>query len=262
MKLPLMPPAPPPVGDWHMVFDDDFDGPLDRRRWSPFYLPHWRLLPPEPARHRIDNSSLVLTIEPDQAPWCPEFDGEIRVSALQSGHFSGAVGSVTGQHRFRPDLLVRRDWPDEHLFTLHHGALGIRARCRLGPSDLASLYLIGFEERPEDSGEITVFEIFGRAVDADSAVVGRGVKAINDPRLVTDFIEDRLPINVADWHDYGFVWTTDGVQFFVDGQPVGRTDQSPDYPLQLMLTCYRLETTAEAPPRLEVDCVRAWEAAR
>ena len=149
----------------------------------------------------------------------------------------------------------------ERLYTLQEGQIVVRVRAAIFPGDLVSLYLIGFEDSPQDSGEITVFEIFGHHVHQDGVVVGRGVKKINDPRLSSEFIESKLPISVADWHEYSIDWTKEGVSFFLDGRPTGTTAQSPSYPMQLMLTCYRLEKTLrDLPgPRLEVDYVRGYE---
>ena len=42
---------------------------------------------------RARRGGLRLLIEADQEPWCPEFDGEVRVSSLQTGVFAGPVGS-------------------------------------------------------------------------------------------------------------------------------------------------------------------------
>jgi hypothetical protein len=245
-----------------LAFVDDFDDPvLDRRSWSPYDLPHWSRAEPAEARHRIEGARLVLRVDPDQAPWCPEFDGDVRVSALQTGQFSGAVGSAIGQHRFRDGLIVRRAPAIERLYTPRGGDVVIRARAEVGPGDLVSLYLIGFEDVPDDAGEITVFEIFGRDVHAEGVVVGRGIKALHDPRLTTEFFDTRLPIRPTDWHEYAIAWTEGGVRFFLDDHPIGVTRQSPSYPMQLMLTCYRLDgpSGGSEGPRLEVDYVRGYE---
>jgi beta-glucanase (GH16 family) len=39
-------------------------------------------------------------------------------------------------------------------------------------------------------------------------------------------------------HDYAALWTPQGVTFYIDGQPKKHTEQSPQYPMQLMLTIY------------------------
>jgi hypothetical protein len=50
---------------------------------------------------------LRLLIEADQSPWCPELDGDVRVSSLQIGVFTGPVDSKVGPHRFAPAAVVR-----------------------------------------------------------------------------------------------------------------------------------------------------------
>jgi hypothetical protein len=48
-----------------------------------------------------------LQIAAEQQPWCPEFDGGIKASSVQTGLFAGPVGSRAGQLQFHPDLVVR-----------------------------------------------------------------------------------------------------------------------------------------------------------
>lgn len=88
------------------------------------------------------------------------------------------------------------------LYLPHHGAIEMRARADLGSIGMAALWLIGWEDRPEDSGEITVMEVFGRSITAQGAQLGHGIKAITDPRLGTDFADPLVPFDVADWHNY------------------------------------------------------------
>ena len=51
-----------------------------------------------------------------------------------------------------------------------------------------------------------------------SAEVGVGIKAFRDPALVQDFDAPRLPIDVADFHDYAVDWDAEMAVFTVDGQ--------------------------------------------
>lgn len=91
-----------------LIVDDQFDGPdLDRSRWLPYHLPQWSSRTASAARYDLLDGTLRLRIDADQLPWCPEFDGETRVSSLQTGVFSGPVGSTIGQHRFDPGAIVR-----------------------------------------------------------------------------------------------------------------------------------------------------------
>lgn len=226
---------------------DDFDGPeLDLAHWVPAYLPHWSSRAASRPRYRIEDGCLVLLIEEDQEPWCPEFDGSVRVSGLQTGSFSGPLGSPVGQHAFSPECRVREPQPEERLVTPTYGRLELRARCAIGPRNVAALWLIGFEDQPHRSAELCVMEVKGWLAEPGSAVVGCGLRPFRDPRITDGFVEPRLPIDITKFHDYAAEWRPDGVDVLVDGQVIHRVPQSPDYPMQLMLTLYDVE--AGAPP--------------
>ena len=81
-------------------------------------------------------------------------------------------------------------------------------------------------------------EIFGHSVEGSSAAVGLGVKALYDPRLVDDFVDPRLPIDVADLHTYAVEWGDGMSSFFVDDAMVHRSTQAPSYPMQVMLAVF------------------------
>jgi Glycosyl hydrolases family 16 len=246
-----------------VLFSDDFDEPLlNLENWFPYYLPHWSIQERAKARYQIQDSYLHLSIEDDQLPWCPEFDGDVKVSNLQTGHWSGPIGSSEGQHRFRRGLLVREALQERRLFLPRYCRLDMRARARLNPWNLAALWLIGFEDCPKHSGEITVFEVFGHGVETDGVKVGRGIKKIHDPKLIDELDEAKLPIKINDWHIYSMNWTLAGIEFLVDGSVVTTTRQSPDYPMQLMLNFYDLpgdhDRSKPIEGAFEIDYLRAW----
>lgn len=252
------------AGSQHaLIFEDHFEGSeLDRRNWLPHYLPHWTTPEAALARFRIDNSVLRLVIDADQPAWAPDIHGDLKVSNLQTGHFSGPPGSAVGQHRSQDGLIVRSHFPETRLFLPHYCRLEMRARARLNSWNLAALWLIGFEDQPDCSGEITVFEAFGHNVGDTSARIGRGIKPIRDDRLDLEFDEGELPVRVEDWNTYAIDWRPGGVDFYVNGILVTRSRQSPDYPMQLMLNLYDLPS---ATPRgeardawFDIDYVRAW----
>ena len=247
-----------------LIFEDNFDTPqLDKNKWLPHYLPHWSSLELSCASFELIDSKLRLFIAEQQQCWCPEYDGQNKVSGVQTGHFAGPKGSSNGQHRFRDDLVVRSEVPEMRLFVPQYCKLDIRARTKLNPWNLAALWLIGFEDQPDCSGEITVFEIFGNSANLQEAKVGRGIKRINDPCLKDEFDDSPLPINVNDWHLYSIDWSPEGVKFFVDEELISTTNQSPDYPMQLMLNFYEFPHTNAAEQAsdawLEVDFIRCFD---
>jgi Glycosyl hydrolases family 16 len=248
---------------FELEFDDGFEGnDLDPGRWIPYYLPHWSTRERSAARYEVGDGVLRLLIEEDQGPWCPELDGEIRVSSLQTGSFAGPVGSSIGQHRFNPAAVVREAQPNERLYTPHYGRVELRAKVSDDGTTMAALWLIGYEDEPDRSAEICVCEIFGRDVGRDEVAVGMGVHPFGDPRIVDDFSRETVPVDARAFHIYTAEWAPDGVEFFVDGDLVKTVDQSPGYPMQLMLSLYELSRDETGPgtypKELIVDYVRGY----
>ena len=75
--------------------DERFDGDaLDPDVWFPYYLPHWSSRAESAASYEVRDGELHLTIPVDQGLWCADVHDEpLRVSCIQSGSFSGPVGS-------------------------------------------------------------------------------------------------------------------------------------------------------------------------
>ena len=246
-------------------FEDDFDSPtLDRTRWLPYYLPQWSSRAASAARYDIGDSLLRLRIDRDQAPWCPEWDGDVRVSSLQTGLFAGTVGSPIGQHQFAHGLVVREAQEPVALYTPRYGLIECRARASADPATMVALWLIGYEDRPERSAEILVFEVFGRDVSSRSAAISMGVHPFGDPSIADDVEQVTLSLDVREFHDYAVEWTPERVRFFVDEQQVREVAQSPAYPMQLMLNVYELARDGQGsvsdryPKEFLVDWVRGW----
>ena len=222
-------------------FWDDFDDPeLDETVWFPYYLPAWSSRAVTRASCRISESQLRLFIPLDGGLWCPDEHPEpIRVSGIQSGSYSGPVGTTAGQQRFRDDLRVREQQPRLEGWLPSGGTVSIRCRMQLSPRSMAAMWLSGFEEHPDDSGEICVVEVFGRNVERDrSAEVGVGVKKLHDPRLVDDFVTPRLDIDVSKFHTYRVAWKSERAHFFVNEVQVHSCTAPPTYAMQAMLAVF------------------------
>jgi Glycosyl hydrolases family 16 len=250
---------------YELEFEDAFEGDsLALERWLPHYLPHWSSRARSAARYELGDGVLRLLIEVEQQPWCPELDGDLRVSSLQTGAFAGPVGSTTGQHRFHPDARVREAQPNVRLYTPRFGRIELRARATDDPRSMVALWMIGYEDEPERSAELCVCEIFGRDVASGQAVVGVGLHPFGDPRIVDDFSRVTVPIDAREFHVYAAEWKPDGVVFFVDGTAVKRVDQAPAYPMQLMLSIYEFppedahEPAGAYPKAFVVDYVRGY----
>jgi beta-glucanase (GH16 family) len=140
-------------------------------------------------------------------------------------------------------------------WTPHYGRIEIRARMELSPRSMASLWMVGLEQEPEQSGEICVFEVFGDAPQN----VGWGIKNFRDPSLSWEFDAPRMEIDVAEPHVYAVDWREGRVEFFVDGERVGTVEQAPAYAMQLMVAVFDFPEKpgpADHVPLLAVDSVR------
>ncbi|CAN5673986.1 hypothetical protein BH23CHL8_BH23CHL8_30250 [soil metagenome] len=105
-----------------------------------------------------------------------------------------------------------------------------RVRALDDPRAMVALWMIGTEDEPHRSAEICIFEVFGRDVRPDGALVGMGMHPFGDPAMRDEFERVRLPIDVRDAHDHAALWTPDHVAFYVAEQLVKVGRQSPAYP--------------------------------
>jgi hypothetical protein len=249
-----------------LEFEDTFArDTLDERRWIAHYLPQWSTRERSAARYEVGDGRLRLRIEADQPPWCPELDGPVRVSSLQTGVYAGPVGSTIGQHRFNPEAVVREAQENARLYTPMYGRIELRAQAIDDPRNMVALWMIGYEDEPERSAEICVCEIFGRDVRPDQAAVGMGVHPFGDPRIADDFAAETLPIDACEFHVYAAEWTPEAIAFFVDDRHVKTVGQSPAYPMQLMLNIYEFpddsgfgSPASAYPKEFTVDYVRGY----
>ncbi len=257
-----------PVGKagYELAFEDTFDGDdLDQTRWLPYYLPQWSSREAAAARYELGGGVLRLVIEADQPPWCPEFDGQTRVSSLQTGVFAGPVGSPVGQSRFKPGLVVRQVQQAARLYAPQYGLFELRAKAISDPRCMVALWMIGFEDEPARSAEICICEIFGRNVTAGRVGVGMGVHPFGDPAIRDEFSVEVIDLDPREFHVYAAEWTPEYVAFFVDHRLVKTVEQSPRYPMQLMLGIYEFPDDGQAtqaahpyPKQFVVDYVRGY----
>ena len=123
--------------------DDRFAGPGLDAVWTPRYLTHWTTPERAAARYDLGTGGLRLRIDADQPLWRPE-DAPLRVSALQSGDFSGPAGSTQGMDRHRPDgLIVRTAQPLRLGFAPPAGRLEITVSASTDPGCMTAAWLRG-----------------------------------------------------------------------------------------------------------------------
>jgi len=250
-----------------LVFEDHFDqAGLDLATWVPHYLPAWSSRAATAASYELRDSCLHLSVPTDHPVWC---DGDhtppIRVSGIQSGSWSGPVGSTHGQQRFREGQTVREEQPEHRGWLPDGGWVELRARAVVSRRSMVALWMVGFERVPEESAEICVVEMFGDAVEPGvSTAVGMGLHPFRDPAVTDDFEAPRLPIDLAEWHTYAVRWDRDRADFQVDGDLVRSCPRPPAYPLQLMLATFDFPDKSDGRdgdlvPELVVDWVRGYE---
>jgi hypothetical protein len=249
-----------------LVFEDHFDGSsLDLDVWSPYYLPHWSSRAASAATYTLDDSCLTLSIPRDQGLWCEgDHKPDLRVSGIQSGNYSGPVGSTVGQQPYREGLVVREEQEPFWGWTPNGGYVELRARADISPRSMVSLWMVGLEDRPERCGEICVMEVFGDATVPGSAAVGMGLKRLRDPSMPQDFEAVRLPIDLRDFHTYAVQWVSGDASFFVDGALIRTCQGAPSYPMQLMLAVFDFPDRSvgdDHVPSFTVDHIRGWNVA-
>ena len=251
---------------YELVFAEDFDAPaLDETRWVPHYLPQWTTPDRSAARYDLHPGWLRLRIDADQAAWRPE-DGELRVSNVQTGSFSGPAGSDRGTHRHRPDLVVRSPLPTRRLFTPTGGLVEARLRASADPTCMLAVWLVGFEEAaPDQAGEICIAELYGDRIGPDGSSVRTGIKAHGDPWLHEHMADVEVPLDATGWHTYAAAWTADETRIYVDDELVRILDQGTAYPMQLMLDLFEFPAGPDRDPATypkhgDVAAVRGYRA--
>lgn len=222
-------------------FRDDFDGTdLDRSVWLPHYLPAWSSRAATAAAYDVRDSRLTLRVPRDHPLWCPdEHRPRLRVSGIQSGNFSGPVGSTVGQQPFLDGLTVKEEQEEFWGWTPAGGRIEMRCAMRLSPRSMAGFWMSGLETSPDRCAEICVLEVFGRAVQPGrSAEVGMGLHRFRDPRAREDFASPRLDLDVTELHDYAVDWTAERCVFTVDGREVRSCPAPATYPMQIMVAVF------------------------
>ena len=248
-----------------LIFDEEFDGTaLDGARWIDHYLPHWTTPDRSAARYTITGDGLQLRIDADQPAWRPE-DGELRVSNLQTGSFSGPAGSVVGQHRHRLDLRVRTPVETKRRWTPSSGRVEVTVSASPDPTCMVGIWLVGFEENgPTEAGEICIAELFGDAIGRHGSKVRAGVKAHHDPRLRTDVVDVPLALDASEAHTYAAKWDHGSISISVDDVVIRVLDQVISYPQQLMIDLFEFpegshRLPADYPKTAIIHRVRAYE---
>ena len=256
--MPSFPRSLPAAPNREPDIDDDFSSGLSTRHWVAGYLPHWTTPERARAHYALTPVGVELRIDADQPDWRPE-DAPLRVSNLQTGVYSGPIGSALGTHRHRVDLDVRTETPQNLLFAPSRGRVEITLSASRDVNCMVAAWLVGTEHRsPAESGEICVFEIDANTV-GEITVARTGIKAHHDPHLSTDMTEVAIPVNASSPHTWTVIWGDGETVIGCEGDVVRRIAQAPDYPLILMIDLFEIGPRGGAYPKSAlIHHVRAW----
>jgi hypothetical protein len=254
-------PLPPRPSRAPYVADDFSDGPRSEL-WIAHYLPHWTTPARSAARFEHIPGGLALKIEEDQLDWRTE-DAPLRVSNLQTGTFSGPLGSPRGTHRHQPEgLHVRTATPTQLLWAPSAGRIDLTVRATRDPDCMLAAWLVGTEHLSENAaGEICIFEIDADAIGS-STRARTGIKAHADPDLHTDISEVELPFDATRPHTWTVIWGSGETSIGCEGTVLRHIDQAPAYPLILMVDLFEIGPPRGTYPKSAIiHDFRGWESA-
>lgn len=232
----------PPVDKpgYRLIFQDEFDGEtLDDSRWVPQYLSSWAQKPElaEPT-YIMENGLMRLQIFAETQPWCPEYDGETVVSGF-------TTGDRNALHNWNGTNAVRNPVEMQATHLNQYGYYEIRAKGQSGSARHAAWWLLGFEDVPDESAEIDIFEILGN----NSHKVSVNFHAWNDPDAPDgggfSYTNRQMDFH-EEFHIYGFNWIEGGgqgeapdkMEFYVDGVKTGERNVNIDYPVLQLFSLY------------------------
>lgn len=118
--------------------------------------------------------------------------------------------------------------------------------------------MIGFENNPQNSAEICIFELKGGNIGESSAKIGYGIHPFNDNSISDEFYEEEFNINVSDWNIYGVEWLQNKINFYINNNLVKTIYQSPQYEMQLMLNIYDLENMNNIDSTFDIDYIAGY----
>ena len=254
-------------GNYMFLFNDAFDAEfLDSTKWLPYYLPHWSSRKLSKPNYDLKDGKLILKITQKQKPWCPEFNGNVKCSSIQTGNYAGSLGSNIGQHKFfNTNVVVREQQLNEKKFVPQYGYFEMKAKFSATKTNVVALWMIGYEDKSERSSELCIMEVKGWNIKKDRVKIGMGIHKFNDNNLNEDFTEHSYQIDVRKFHVYAAEWMPDTVNFYIDNVLVKTINQSPNYPMQFMLGIYEIpelgveEHSVDYPKKFVIDYFKAYK---
>lgn len=247
--------------NYQLVFREEFDeAELDETKWLSQYFPHAapdleRCKP----RYFIQDSILHLYI--DQTTPTYADDSDMKVSSIQTIERNGlhpGAGTVN-LHEVEP----------YEGFAIQYGYFEMRAKLpQCGGGGHMAWWLIGTQEDVGadglgslQTGEIDIVE----TLFAQNHLFRPSIHKWTDSNLQEFhqecFLED---FDSEAYHIYGLDWSPNGLKFYLDGQCLVQTDQSPAYRMGMFLGLYTNcdwsgEDNGVYPKTLCVDYIRVYQ---
>lgn len=254
------PPNPLEKEGYRLIFHDEFDGEeINTDKWIPEYLPSW---PKDRSvcapTYEMKNGIIRLIIDKNSKN---EFDKGMHISGFMSA-------SRTGLHHYDPKKKALHQIKTEATQINQYGYYEMRAKMQDGGGVHCAWWLIGFEDDPNQSCEIDIFEILGTDINR----IWSTVHSWKDSTIQYHtehpwFANKKL---AEEFHIYGFDWTPSGVTVYVDGIQVMKHKAAITYPLIQIISFYdnrnakdgwtgTYDPTIPYPKSFDIDYIRMYK---
>lgn len=225
---------------YRLIFDDEFEGAdLNSHNWVNKYLSSWSKTWQETTNHEVTNGDLSLRINADTQPWAPEWDGKTVISGIETGQRNGL-------HNWNGNNQVRNPADPDLTHINQYGYYEMRMRGQPGSSRHSAWWLLGFQDSPDQTTEIDIFEVLGRNPHGFSVALHEWTDHnVFNPKSGFPFNNGSKDLN-NEYHTYGFDWVQgagsgdypDKITAYVDGVPFGSRNVNVRYPLIQLISQY------------------------
>ena len=224
---------------YRLIFDEEFDGSeLDTTKWVDRYLSSWSTTFEETQGRKMKDGIMSLQINEETKPWCPEFDGATVISGFTTGQRNGL-------HNWNRNNIVRNPEDTQLTHINQYGYYEMRMKGQSGSARHSAWWLLGFEDVPEESAEIDIFEVLGR----NDKTVPPAVHEWNDSNVFNGRPVAKTFANKDfnnEYHVYGFDWQQgtgagnypDKIIFYVDGEKYTEVNVNIKYPMIQLISLY------------------------
>ncbi|RKU72961.1 hypothetical protein DWW91_03530 [Parabacteroides sp. AF17-3] len=254
------PPNPLEKEGYRLIFHDEFDGKeINTDKWIPEYLPSW---PKDRSvctpTYEMKNGIIRLIIDKNSKN---EFDNGMYISGFMSA-------SRTGLHHYDPKKKALHQIKTEATQINQYGYYEMRAKMQDGGGVHCAWWLIGFEDDPNQSCEIDIFEIQGTDVNRIWATVHSWKDSTIQYHTEHPWFANKKL--AEEFHIYGFDWTPEGVTVYVDGIQVMKHKAAITYPLIQIISFYdnrkakdgwtgTYDPTIPYPKSFDIDYIRMYK---